>query len=175
MLKIAIVLIGLFSSVTARIGLAQDWRRDVKTLSDSATTDINWTPARVRLDSIDSLPFAKVGKRTPRLNFEKHVVMLTALAYATKWESDGDIHLLLMDSLAHSIIAEVPSQLIPPRFSHQFDTVRSWIEHNLDISSDGFTPVHRVVTVTGLIFQDYEHAKGAAPNEREIHPILSIR
>src|SRR4051812_26597165 len=89
----------------------------------------------------------------------------TITVHATLWgyksEKDGDVHLVVRDSGA-SMIAEITPEYRDLMAS--IGRVKSkWVL------------VGRRVIVTGIGHHDRAHGQtGAAPNGREIHPVLSI-
>ncbi len=152
---VLLVIVACFSKPNAHAQCNKE-RGDVKTLTDSDTSEIRWNPVTINLDSIVRAP-------AQRFDFEKQVVRLRARAYGVERESDGDVHLLLEDSLGNSIIAEVPNPDCPDVAGSghvaEFAAVRSWISDSLARPTSHLKPVDRMVTVTGLLFQDLPHPK----------------
>jgi hypothetical protein len=102
-----------------------------------------------------------------RLPFERHIFRVTATAIEIRPEEDGDLHVILRDSLFH-MIAEAPS----PGCIARAKLVRKVQMLNARKA----VRLCRHATVTGVAFFDYQHGQiGVAPNAIELHPILKFR
>jgi hypothetical protein len=89
----------------------------------------------------------------------RDTVTITATLVQYKIERDGDVHLILEDS-GCTMIAEVDR-------AH-----RSLLPHK---ATTHWRYFGKRVTVTGIGCKDHEHGQvGAAPNGRELHPVLSM-
>jgi hypothetical protein len=109
---------------------------------------------------------------------ERHIYQLKGTRLtAFKLEDDGDIHLILVNNLGKSMIAEIPkpgcvrsaslwrSAIKSARasFMHRYSVTTSW--HH----------VNQRITIRGLGFFDEVHGQdGVAPNGIELHPVISI-
>ena len=168
--------------VSQNVGFA---RKNIKTLSDSDTLKINFTeiiPSTVHEQILLERP---LGKITTRLNNETKVYSIKCYIIGYKKEIlDKDIHIILKDiDTDETMVAEIPS---PKCFEIRetsrylsFIQLREWFMNN--IGSPYYLKFIYLekpipVTITGIGFFDFMHGqKRMAENEREIHPVLSIK
>ena len=94
-----------------------------------------------------------------------------------KVETDNDYHLVLSDG-THTLIGEIPdptcSAAASSAYVNQYVAARNFVDTY--IGSGTVSSVHIAqVQVYGVAFVDPPHGQtGAAPNNLELHPILSI-
>jgi len=117
---------------------------------------------------------------------ERQVYTVRAVLLRFTLASDGDIHLAIADphNRAVTMIAEIPDPDrmtgAPERYRNQVaQTRRNFVAAFGAPALDIWRPVGRQVQVTGPIFFDYRAGPpggeaGVAPNDVEIHPVLSI-
>ena len=155
-------------------------RWHVKTLLDPDTAKIVWTPVASSIAEQSAFSRVSVNLTAPRLDFEEQVTAIQCTIVSYKREDDNDIHLILQDSAGNQMIAEIPSVSCAEvmRTSHGMDygAATDWVTANLGKPTTSFKDANKAATVTGVLFQDFSHGqKGAAPSQREIHPVLSIK
>ncbi|HWF44320.1 MAG TPA: hypothetical protein VG537_06740 [Candidatus Kapabacteria bacterium] len=154
-------------------------RWQVKTLTDADAASIDWTPIASSIRDQDTNVQVSVQEETPRMKFEEQVVSIPCTIVAFKQEDDSDIHLVLRNALADSMIAEIPNLSCAeagtsPRAA-DFQSAHDWVTSHLGIPKSDFKSSNISVTVTGVLFQDFPHGqKGHANNYREIHPVIRI-
>ncbi len=96
-----------------------------------------------------------------------------------KRESDSDYHLVLEDESGNTIIAEIPSPSCATGSPWRDDisAARQAMNEAFSVSTS-FKDADAMVTITGVGFFDIEHGgtgqRGHAPNNFEIHPVLSL-
>ena len=130
-----------------------------------------------------ALPTPRVGERVGRLPSERTVYSLRAQLLQVTKEFDGDYHLVLEDTgTKMRMVAEIPdtNSAQPASYRADFTQARSFIDQYIGrpglFSERPKQPM--IVQVTGLGFFDEPHLltpNGMAPNDREIHPVLSVR
>lgn len=175
---IAILLLMVPNCVSAQCGVER-WQ--IKNLLDPAKDSLRIV-AVPSLATIDTFaPRVTVNESTPRLDFEKQIVLVRATVVQMKRErDDGDIHLLLQDDSGYTMIAEVPnpdtcSDVAQSSYAGYFRDARQYVIDHFGKPTTTFKDVGQRVEVQGVLFQDFPHGqKGAAPNYREIHPVLML-
>jgi hypothetical protein len=127
---------------------------------------------------------------------EETVWRLVATLTGYKQESDGDYHLVIVDELGNTMIAEIPdpAQLASGSFfAQQIAAARQAFNNQFDMRpavapaeaavapaegavAPALRPAHESVTLEGLGFFDFNHGQdGVAPNAIELHPVLNIQ
>ena len=154
-------------------------RWHVKILTDPAVSQINGTPVTTTLAAQNAFPELSVSEDTTRMTFEEQAVTIACTIVAFKKEDDKDIHLILVDNAHDSMIAEIPStdcaEVAASAYAADFDAASQWVTTNLGTPSTSFKNVSKAVTITGVLFQDFDHGQdGHAKNYREIHPVTKI-
>jgi hypothetical protein len=155
-------------------------RWHVKILTDGDTSSINWTPVTTTLAKQNSYPELTVSEDTTRMALEDSVVSVACTIVAFKKEDDKDIHLIIVDNAKDSMIAEIPSidcaEVAASSYASEFSAASQWVTNNLGTPSTDFKNVNKAVTITGVLFQDFNHGQdGHARNYREIHPVTKIQ
>jgi hypothetical protein len=139
-------------------------RWKVKTLQDRPTL------LPVQATTIASLisqpkPSPLPGDRAP---FERHQFKLTAQVTKVLSEDDGDLHVVLQDAAGHTMIAEAPTATC--------NTAATAYRRNQMAQERATVTVCTKAEITGVGFFDFfHHQTGVAPNEIELHPILSFK
>lgn len=151
----------------------------MKILTDPAVSSINWTPVTTTVAQQNAFPELIVSEDTTRLAFEEQAVSVSCTIAAFVREDDKDIHLIIVDDTHDSMIAEIPStdcaEVAASAYAGQFDAASQWIITNLGTPSTDFKNVNKAATITGVLFQDFNHGQdGHAKNYREIHPVTKI-
>ncbi len=154
-------------------------RWHVKILTDPAVASIHWIPVTTNIAEQNSFPEITVSEDTTRMAFEDTVVTVKCTITAFVREDDKDIHLILVDDANDSMIAEIPStecaEVAASAYASEFDAAAQWVTNNLGAPSTNFKNVNVPVTITGVLFQDFNHGQdGHAKNYREIHPVTKI-
>jgi hypothetical protein len=154
-------------------------RWHVKILTDPAVSQINWTPISTTIAEQNSFPEITVSEDTTRMAFEEQAMTVKCTITAFVREDDNDIHLIIVDDAHDSMIAEIPStkceEVAASNYAAQFDSASVWVTKNLGTPTTDFKNVNVPVTITGVLFQDFNHGQdGHAKNYREIHPVTKI-
>ena len=154
-------------------------RWSVKNLFDADVAAIDWSAQLSSIAIQDTNKEIAVSEFTPRLGFEKQTVSIPCTIVQFKLEDDSDVHLIMVDDQQDSMIGEIPSvscaEVEASHYSAQFSGARSWLIAHLGKPTTSFKTVSVPATVTGVLFQDFDHGqKGHAKNYREIHPVTEI-
>jgi len=164
-------------------------RWDVKTLQDTASARINWTPIQSDVKSLINFIQTVEAKRKrgsvvpdtenkKRLGLEFNVYTIKCKVREYKKEDDGDYHLVLMDlsdttkTMVGEILNPKCEELKNSKYLSAFQNVRedfeSYIIPNKKIQSG-------IYELTGVCFFDFPHGQlGVAPNAVELHPIMNL-
>jgi hypothetical protein len=180
-LALLLVLAGV-SALPARATSCGVWRWDVKTLSDSARRDVNFSPQAIRINALrkEDAP-ASLSAETPRQNgVEKQIYRVRAQVITANIEDDSDIHLVIAPrgNRNKTMIVEFPHpRCVDSAFKRA--EIRQARAAMLDacgpISSSSFTDLTGNVALEGVGFWDEIHGQtGVAPNGIELHPVLSF-
>jgi hypothetical protein len=156
-------------------------RWSIKTCIDSDTTKINFNniiPSTIAYQR--SLPVQTTLPANNRLPLEDTVYSLTCHLIKYKLEADQDIHLVIstINNPNETMIAEIcdpacPSIINTSRYA-ELSTLRTWFVSNYNPTSS-WKNANVNIHITGVGFYDFPHGQtGAAPNQREIHPILAM-
>jgi hypothetical protein len=146
-------------------------RREVKILSDTEASTIDFNPIKSSIDSLGNIQVSEPDRDTPRMAVEKAVYTVTAVVDKVKKEPDGDYHLRLKSGEIYMIV-EVPNTyceyVANSTFLETYKTVRSFVQQN-DLEG-------KTVTVTGVAFVDIDHhyKRKQAKNNLELHPLIDI-
>lgn len=155
-------------------------RWEVKTLNDVDREDVRLTPVDATVEELRMLTPTGVAPGRMRYSpVELRVYRIEAYLGGAFTEDDGDWHLVLFglkDERA-SLIAEIPDPACAGAcrsgFAAAFGRARQLLEERLQRPSPRDQPI--LVRVTGVGFFDRAHGQsGAAPNQFELHPVLSI-
>jgi hypothetical protein len=176
------------AGTAAALDCIKSERWDVKTLADKDARRIDFTPRRlsvremIRIKTLIPSPLLDA----PRQPMERRVYETTCIIKSYSVAIDGDLNLVLADP-EHpddTLIAEAPDPDCPnvktSPYAGEFRRVRKEFMENClgggRILKSGWHPVKKVLyKVTGVVFIDIPHfMKGKAPNNIELHPILSI-
>lgn len=153
-----------------------------KTLTDPGAGSVNTSPRDTTINAMQGLsahPTAG-GRVAP---FETHTWRLTdARVQGIRFQSDGDIHLVVADRSGRTIDAELPNPSCttgaPPALRAKMEQARQAVFAAYgDGAGKGFHPIRGTTTLTGVGFFDFPHQSagaGAAPNAVELHPVLSF-
>ena len=109
--------------------------------------------------------------------FETTLVFVDATLVKYKLEDDSDLHLVIMDPLGNTIIAEIPSPACVSTgpFKDLIAGARAEFEARFSATTS-FKNTNTPIRLTGIGFFDYIHGQtGVAPNGIEIHPVLSVQ
>lgn len=154
-------------------------RWNVKTLTDSGESKINYTPLNTSVSALINIPLLQtIGSNTPRFGIEFNTYSLKCHIREYKLSDDGDYHLVLQDISNPSVtmIGEIPDHYChsveQSKHVTLFTQARKDFQNSLLVTSQVDTAIY---TITGVAFYDKVHGQlGAAPNAIEIHPILTI-
>lgn len=194
-LQLAVVLVALVGTTTA-VGLragaggaCSGPRWPVKTLADPAAQYVDRVPhkATVALLSTQSPP--AVSSPSPRLpQFETRLVTVPVELIAGKLVHDGDLQLVVRDpGGTTTMIAELPDAAClgkgvsgPDRSA--MGAARGAVQRACPTFGPKNRPLSGKAVLTGVQFHDTPHAgdteadnaRGAAPDETEVHPVLRV-
>jgi len=154
----------------------------VKTCIDADTVNVNFkniVPSSVAYQRSLVQPTLP-GDNTTRLAVEDTVYSITCQLVEYKYETDQDYHVVIktIGSASETMVAEIADPTCAgisgtSRYQ-QMTALRSWFTSRYNPTSS-FKFVSDTVVLTGVGFFDFAHGQtGAAPNQREIHPILSM-
>ena len=162
-------------------------RWDVKTLADGETVSAN--PIFEKIDDLGSIHHEVIQRNTPRLPFETRSYAVQADIVEFKLESDEDYHLVLRliepngsSNQAATMIGEVPAPDCAQggaesSLGQRWGALRSQLKSMSATQDHGWHIVNQPAVVVGIGFFDLTHSTpqtGHAPNNAEIHPIMSI-
>ena len=155
-------------------------RWDVKTLSDADRELVRFQPVDATVEFLTSLAPEGVAPGGARYTpTELTVYRVEAYLGGAFPENDGDWHLVLYDTRNQrvSLIAEIPDPSCAGAcrsgFAQQFVRARQILQNELQRPNP--TGAAILVRVTGIGFFDRPHGQiGAAPNNFELHPVLTI-
>jgi hypothetical protein len=156
-------------------------RWSVKNLLDADSGAIDATPQSMTLSEVDAIPRSTFSLSSPRMAIERRKITVQATVVEIKREDDGDVHLLLSDSVGNPMIAEIPdpdacSDVAHSGHASEYRSVLAYVKSHFGNPTSSFKAVNKPVTITGVIFQDFSHnQRGEAPNSIEIHPVLAIQ
>jgi hypothetical protein len=167
---VAIVLaMGLAASVAAHTtrlerSLCGVERWKVKTLQDRPSLLAVQTTTIARVIG-EPKPSPLPGTRAP---FERHQFRITAQVTKVISEDDGDKHLVLRDPAGNTMIAEAPTS--------DCNSGATAYRRNQMAEARAAVKVCTKAEITGVAFFDFFHNQtGVAPNEIELHPILTFK
>ena len=155
-------------------------RWDVKTLTDIDRKHVRLRPMDATVEELRILRPVDVASGGMRYSpVELTVYRVEAYLGGAFTEDDGDWHLVLfgLQDQRASLIAEIPDPACGGAcrsgFALAFGRARQLLEERLQRPNPRDEPI--VVRVTGVGFFDRAHGQsGAAPNQFELHPVLSI-
>ena len=159
-------------------------RWPVKTLSDSDTGSVDFTPVATTVSDLRSIPApATLPDASRTAPTELTVYTVTASAVEFKLEEDRDVHLVIAEpnDLSQTMITEFPDATdclgaVASGHSAEMIGARQALTATFgQPSSSHFTTISATVTLTGVGFFDFQHGQtGVAPNAIELHPVLSF-
>jgi hypothetical protein len=152
----------------------------VKTLSDGSRSSVDLEPVPTTIAELAALPRPTSlpnERRVPPV--ETTVYRIRGYLVAYRHEDDHDFHVVLAD-MEHqrvTMITEIPDPACggacASGFGERFAVARAVLDSILHTPNPNDAPI--VVEVTGVGFFDREHGQaGAAPNNLELHPVLSL-
>lgn len=181
---------------------APKFRWDVKTLTDDSGIDWMMELQKARdnkLASIEGLTkkgvqynsCTNIGKNTRRPDEKRVVKLKIRLIEVKKEDNDGDYHVVMQSvtNSSHYMVAEIPDPAtdrlkgdkygeLRERFGDLRDKIKTLLGNNKNVTTSFKKfPGSPLVTVYGIPFWDCSHVGGvsnAAPDYREIHPVLDI-
>lgn len=158
----------------------------VKVLADEDASKINMAPEPAIIEEMINLNTTDVGTNTPRQDIELKTYEVLAKIKEYKTETDADIHIVLVDpkDSTKTMIGEIPDPdcRIAKGSGHakEYTQARGILsKYTLPDSSESGKAWQHVeegfYKVIGVGFIDFPHGQtGKAPNNMELHPILSI-
>lgn len=156
-------------------------RWDVKTLSDPAASNVNFSPIPTTVDALRALPAPSVSSTTPRIKgAETSTYTLTGRLVEMKLEDDHDIHLVVADLVSGgTMIVEFPdpqcSGAVSSAHLADMSAARSALIGAEGAAGTAFHVLSGTATIIGVGFFDELHGQaGVAPNGVELHPVLSF-
>lgn len=150
-----------------------------KVLVDADVSTINFTPISTTVNNLINIVTPTPSTSMPRYaGVEDKTYNVTCKITIKKAESDNDYHLVLSDG-THTLIGEIPDPACAAAASSayvsQYVAARNFIDTYIGTGSYSYVNI-APVEVYGVAFVDPPHGQtGAAPNNLELHPILSIK
>ncbi|HTB07055.1 MAG TPA: T9SS type A sorting domain-containing protein [Bacteroidia bacterium] len=163
--------------LSASCGGAERWAE--KVFTDAAASSIDFAhPHNSSVTHLVNLPTVTPTTYQARIQPQEDSVY-TIICNITEFrpESDSDCHLVLTDG-TNTMIGEVPdpgcsSVAVSPKVA-DFSTCRAWVHANLGYVINTSVSLPPVI-ITGVAYYDPPHGQsGAAPNNLELHGIISI-
>jgi hypothetical protein len=160
------------------------WRWPVKTLSDSAARQVDFSPRHTTVRHLRSLATpSTLGETTPRIPpVEFTTWKVRAKLVTAVMEDDQDYHVVIRvpSSRRKTMIIEFPdSHCNGARISRKRAAMvraRNQFENLCGAVGSSFVDLRGRVTVSGVGFWDEIHGQtGVAPNGIELHPVLEFR
>jgi hypothetical protein len=109
--------------------------------------------------------------------YETTAWVLTATLTEYKLEEDSDYHLILRDEAGHTMIAEIPCPCcisLGSPFAAAIASAREQFNSRFDTTTT-FQTANIPVRISGVGMFDFPHGQtGTAPNQIELHPVLSV-
>ena len=146
-------------------------------MTDADASKVNLTPTAGQVADLCILPapFDPLG----RTDGELTTYELTGTITLAKMENDSDIHMVINDDAGHQMIIEAssPGCAVGSMVAAQIASTRQAVENQFPTAAAGGIEdnVSVPVTVTGVAYFDHPHGQdGAAPNNIELHPLLSF-
>jgi hypothetical protein len=152
-------------------------RWPVKTFRDRDRSRVRLVPVDTTVASLTRIsrpPDAAFRSRSRIAAEELAVYRIRATLQRVRYETDGDVHMILADPTdsSRSIIAEIPQPLfsLGSGFEEVFRIERALIENHLHAPGEA-------VEVTGIGFFDYRthRRSGGAANGFELHPVIGLK
>ena len=157
-------------------------RWDVKTMQDNFVPDDAAIPTTVSEQAHLEAP-PRVQQSWKRLSAERTLYQLDGQLIKAMQDLDRDYKFVLQDpQTGDEMIGEIPDPAAfgPEKYKEKYRIARHWMDSLagkiIDYNGVHFDPPP-LVRVTGIGFFDQPHYvpyHGTAPNNREIHPVLSI-
>lgn len=153
-------------------------RWSIKTGTDLGASSIDLTqPIRTTVANMRLwLPPRDLPVESRVAPFETTLVVVDAILVKYKLEDDSDFHLVIMDPLGNTMIAEIPSPACATTgpFAELIAGARAEFEASFSVTTS-YKNTNTPIRLTGIGFFDYIHGQtGVAPNGIEIHPVLSV-
>lgn len=154
-------------------------RWSVKTGTDAGASAIDLThPVRTNVATMRLwIPPYTLPVDSRVSPFETTLLAVDATLVKYKLEDDSDLHLVIMDPLGNTMIAEIPSPacVTTGPFRDLIAGARAEFEARFSATTS-FKSTNTPIRLTGIGFFDYIHGQtGVAPNGIEIHPVLSVQ
>jgi hypothetical protein len=160
------------------------WRWPVKTLSDQAASQVDYSPKTSSVKRLRTLdPPSSLSTDTPRIEpVEFTTYRVRAKLVGAVVEDDHDVHLVIRSpaSRRRTMIVEFPYvRCNGARDSKKRATMkraRAALTNACGSIGTSFVDLKGRVRVTGVGFWDEIHGQtGVAPNGIELHPVLRFR
>jgi hypothetical protein len=160
------------------------WRWPVKTLSDTAASQVDYTPKATSVRHLRTLSApSSLSETTPRLKpVEYQTWTVRAKLVTAVMEDDHDYHVVIRvpTSPKKTMIVEFPyTSCNGARQSSkraEMKHARNQFESLCGSVGSSFVDLRGRVTVTGVGFWDEIHGQtGVAPNGIELHPVLNFK
>lgn len=163
-------------------------RWPVKTLSDSTRSKVNFAPVDKTVHELRAVhrPPGRLPAETRSSPIELITFRVKAVLIGYKAEADLDFHVVIgdLDNPAETMIAEIPNVTCAGVCSSGHLAELKAARANLinlmgpaSTQSQGLRTARRkvIVEVVGVGFFDFDHGQiGRAPNNLELHPVLSL-
>lgn len=146
----------------------------IKIASDEAAEEIIRKPTVITLEELiqintDDIPKGNVRGEEEKVTYTLKNVLITHAIL----ESDNDIHLVIEDGHAHTIIAEIPDMSCKDNAKSIFGKEISKARKTFIRYQDTYDQY--LFNITGVFFRDKPHGQtGKAPNNAELHPVIKL-
>lgn len=153
-----------------------------KTLADGSRFSQSIIPANIEDLRDAARPFGVDGMDAPRVAAERRFYHIHGELLGFKLEDDQDIHLVIapVGNRQQTMIAEIPDPNCmhgaPAAYVHDVAVARlDFVKHYGIPPVRMFRLAYLPIDLTGALFFDFGHDQdGAAPNQAEIHPVMTI-
>jgi hypothetical protein len=147
----------------------------VKTMADSAASQVNLTPQPTNIPHLVALPTSPGQRTSPPQVYQLRGTRLVAY----KLEGDSDIHLVLRSTIAPNptMIAEIPDPACAQSSTQLAAITQARADFVAQVGQPqtSFVNGSWSVTLSGVGFGDFQHGQtGVAPNAVELHPVLAF-
>lgn len=159
-------------------------RWDVKTLSDPAAAQVDYTPVVTTVAALRAFTAPKVGDHTPRiapLELRTFTISATLVGYVR--EDDRDVHLVVRmpgGAVTETMIVEFPDAgcegVVDSGKRAEMHRARVALEAACGRAVTSWHGLEGAALLTGVAFFDELHRqRGVAPNGVELHPVIGVK
>lgn len=176
LILITLISLTCFTSFTTKTSVCGTERWDIKTLTDSSASKINFIPQITTISQLILInPYKKIKNHDPRFGVEFNTYKIDCGIREYRNEADNDTHLVLyvLTDPTKTMIGEIPNcPEVNSHYQSDFDSSRvNFLKYIL--------PNHLVqegtYELTGVAFFDKPHGQlGHSIYAIELHPVLTL-